>query len=103
MELDRRQQPAVGYSGSVSENRFISSARFALGAAVLTMAVALAVISRSERSSRTKAGAESGAVQLLQAKRDSTHAMSQAEYPFPSRAIDAPDSGLLPTLLVEDL
>lgn len=103
MELDRRQQPAVGYSGSVSENGPIMSGRFTLGAAVLSMTVALMVISRSERGPRTQASADSGAAQLLQPTQDSTHITSLAEYPFQSRTAGSPDSHLLPTLLVEDL
>ena len=103
MELDRRQQPAVGYSGSVSENRPIISGRFTLGAAVLSMAVALMVISRSERAPRTQASADSSAPQLLQTKQDSTHITSLTEYPFQSKRGGSPDSHLLPALLVEDL
>jgi hypothetical protein len=104
MELDRRQQPAVGYPGSVSGDRQISSARFAVGVAVMIMAVAFAVISCIERGARSQAMATSGAVPLLPAKRDPSYVASAAEYAFQSRTVDAPDSRLLlPALLVEDL
>jgi hypothetical protein len=75
-----------------------------LGAAVLTMAVALCLIGRSERSSRAQANADSGAVPLLTAKRDPSHVTLPAEYAFQSRTVDGPDSRrLLPALSVEDL
>jgi hypothetical protein len=87
----------------VSGNRQVRSRHFILVAAVVTMAVAISVLSRSGRSSRTHASADSVAVPLARAKRDPSRVASPAEYAFESRAVDAADSSLLPALLIEDL
>jgi hypothetical protein len=79
----------------VSGSTRIFGIRFTVGAAVLTLAVALAAISRNEQSSRTRASADPSAVPLLQTRRDPS--------PVTSPFVTPESRNFLPALLVEDL